>query len=108
MKAHLGQHHLACHSRRYGADMTKATAKRGKTQDSVNPLGKTDAAHQQGVKNQESFPFLVGTQKLNRPFQVGGSCGLSRTAKAGGEGGSGGGTNGRGVASGSDNANGPF
>ena len=31
-----------------------------------------------GVKNEESFPFLMGTRKLSRPFRVGGGrCGLS-------------------------------
>lgn len=85
-----------------GCDMV--TANRNGVMGESRKPSKTAVA---GVKNQESFPFLVGTRKLNRPFQVGGSCGLSRTAKAGGEGGSGGGTNGRGVASGSDNTNGP-
>jgi hypothetical protein len=47
-----------------------------------------------GVRNEVSFPFLMGTRKLNRPFQVGGGrCGLSASAagapanKKGGEGG---------------------
>ncbi len=32
-----------------------------------------------GVKNEESFPFLTGTRKLRKPFQVGGgSCGVSK------------------------------
>lgn len=31
-----------------------------------------------GVRNEVSFPFLMGTQKLSRPFHVGGGkCGLS-------------------------------
>ena len=35
----------------------------------------------EGVKNEESFPFLVGTRKLSRPFRVGGGrCGLSTAA----------------------------
>ncbi len=34
-----------------------------------------------GVKNEVAFPFLVGTRKLQRPFQVGGGkCGLSASA----------------------------
>ena len=40
--------------------MTKATGKKSKTQEGTNPVGKTDAAHQQGVKNQEAkFAQLV-------------------------------------------------
>jgi hypothetical protein len=36
-----------------------------------------------GVKNEVSFPFLMGTQKLSKPFQVGGGkCGLSASARA--------------------------
>ena len=32
-----------------------------------------------GVKNEETFPFLTGTRKLSQPFRVGGgSCGLSK------------------------------
>ena len=42
-----------------------------------------------GVKNEESFPFLMGTRKLSRPFRVGGGrCGLSasvRVLKKGGD-----------------------
>ena len=49
--------------------MTKATAKtsgkKSKGQDSVNTLGRTDAAHQQGVRNQESkFAQLVNHSYL--------------------------------------------
>ena len=34
-----------------------------------------------GVRNEVSFPFLMGTRKLNRPFHVsGGKCGLSASA----------------------------
>ncbi len=34
-----------------------------------------------GVRNEVSFPFLMGTRKLSRPFQVGGGkCGLSASA----------------------------
>jgi hypothetical protein len=47
-----------------------------------------------GVKNEVSFPFLMGTQKLSKPFQVGGGkCGLSASVRnpnnkaKGGEGG---------------------
>ena len=36
-----------------------------------------------GVRNEVSFPFLMGTRKLSRPFQVGGGrCGLSASARA--------------------------
>lgn len=35
-----------------------------------------------GVKNEESFPFLMGTRKLSRPFRVGGGkCGLSASLR---------------------------
>ena len=35
-----------------------------------------------GVRNEVSFPFLMGTRKLNRPFHVGGSrCGLTASAR---------------------------
>jgi hypothetical protein len=35
-----------------------------------------------GVKNEVSFPFLMGTRKLSKPFQVGGGrCGLSASAR---------------------------
>lgn len=35
-----------------------------------------------GVRNEVSFPFLMGTRKLSRPFQVGGGkCGLSTTVR---------------------------
>lgn len=35
-----------------------------------------------GVRNEVSFPFLMGTRKLNRPFQVrGGKCGLSASLR---------------------------
>jgi hypothetical protein len=35
-----------------------------------------------GVRNEVSFPFLMGTRKLSRPFQVGGGrCGLSASAR---------------------------
>ncbi|WP_407568842.1 Dps family protein [Deinococcus altitudinis] len=40
--------------------MTKETGKKSKAQTDTNPVGKTDAAHQQGVKNQEAkFAQLV-------------------------------------------------
>ena len=92
-----------CKRLTHGCDMVTANSN-GVMGESGKP-SKTAVA---GVRNQESFPFLVGTRKLSRPFQVGGgSCGLSRTAKAGGEEGSGGGTKGRSAGSGSDNSNGP-
>lgn len=63
-----------------GCDMITAN-RNGVTGESRKP-SKTAV---DGVKNEESFPFLVGTRKLNQPFQVGGSkCGLSRTVRAGG------------------------
>ena len=35
-----------------------------------------------GVRNEVSFPFLMGTQKLSQPFQVGGGkCGLSASVR---------------------------
>lgn len=52
-----------------------------------------------GVRNEVSFPFLMGTRKLSRPFQVGGGrCGLSASAGAPGnkEGGDGSGVKGEG------------
>ena len=59
-----------------GCDFVRAD-RRGVTEDSKR-VSKTAV---NGVKNEESFPFLVGTRKLNRPFQVGGGkCGLSASA----------------------------
>ena len=35
-----------------------------------------------GIRNEVSFPFLMGTRKLSKPFQVGGGkCGLSASAR---------------------------
>ena len=35
-----------------------------------------------GVRNEVSFPFLMGTRKLNRPFHVGGGrCGFTASAR---------------------------
>jgi hypothetical protein len=35
-----------------------------------------------GVRNEVSFPFLMGTRKLSKPFQVGGErCGLSASLR---------------------------
>jgi hypothetical protein len=35
-----------------------------------------------GVKNEVSFPFLMGTRKLSKPFQVGGGrCGLTASVR---------------------------
>ncbi len=66
VKTGLSGHHLAFRPWRYGAAMTKATAtgkagnKKAKGQTDSNPVGKTDAAHQQGVDNQEAkFAQLV-------------------------------------------------
>lgn len=37
----------------------------------------------EGVRNDVSFPFLVGSRKLTRPFRVGGGrCGLSASVRA--------------------------
>jgi hypothetical protein len=55
-----------------GCDFVRAN-RNGVMQGSRKPP-KTAVA---GVKNGESFPFIVGTRKLSRPFQVGGRCGLS-------------------------------
>jgi hypothetical protein len=73
-----------------------------------------------GVQNEVSFPFLVGTRKLSQPFRVGGgNCGLSKAVirrlneDSGGrginEGGGGGGSNGGegGGGGGGGNSNGP-
>ena len=63
-----------------GCDMITAN-RNGVTGESRKP-SKTAV---DGVRNEESFPFLVGTRKLNQPFQVGGSkCGLSKIVRAGG------------------------
>ena len=60
VKTGLGGHHPAFLRGRYGAAMTKATGKKSKAQNTTNPVGKTDAAHQEGVKNQEAkFAQLV-------------------------------------------------
>ena len=45
----------------------------------VEPEPKTAV---KGVRNEVSFPFLMGTRKLSQPFQVGGGkCGLSASAR---------------------------
>ena len=82
-----------------GCDMV--TANRNGVMGESRKPAKTAVA---GVRNDVSFPFLVGTRKLSRPFRVGGGkCGLSATVRAidekkGGEGGGG---------SGGSNPNGP-
>lgn len=66
-----------------------------------------------GVRNEVSFPFLMGTRKLSRPFQVGGGrCGLSASVRAfdknnGGDGGAGGGVKGTEGGDGDGGPNGP-
>ncbi|MBZ0260158.1 MAG: FecR domain-containing protein [Hyphomicrobiales bacterium] len=83
-----------------GCDMVTAN-RNGVIGESKKPA-KTAVA---GVRNDVSFPFLVGTRKLSQPFRVGGGkCGLSATVrvideKTGGGGGGGG--------SGGSNDNGP-
>lgn len=47
-----------------------------------------------GVRNEVSFPFLMGTRQLSKPFQVGGGrCGLSASARSFGKKEGGGGDN---------------
>lgn len=83
-----------------GCDMV--TANRNGIMGESRKPAKTAVA---GVRNDVSFPFLVGTRKLSQPFRVGGGkCGLSATVrvideKTGGGGGGGG--------SGGSNDNGP-
>ena len=61
-----------------GCDFVRADRK-GVTDESKK-VSKTAV---DGVRNDESFPFLVGTRKLSRPFQVGGGrCGLSASVRA--------------------------
>ncbi len=77
-----------------GCDMVTANRK-GVMGESRKPA-KTAVA---GVRNDVSFPFLVGSRKLSRPFRVGGGkCGLSASVRAieneGGGGRSGGGGSG--------------
>lgn len=56
-----------------GCDIVRVNRK-GVMDDSKTPT--TTAVS--GVRNEVSFPFLMGTRKLSQPFQVGGGrCGLS-------------------------------
>ena len=60
-----------------GCDIVRANRK-GLLDDSTEQ-SKTAVS---GVRNEVSFPFLMGTQKLSKPFQVGGGkCGLSASAR---------------------------
>ena len=71
-----------------GCDIVRVNRK-GVMDDSKTPT-KTAVG---GVKNEQSFPFLMGTRKLSKPFQVGGGkCGFSASVRnpnkaKGGEGG---------------------
>ena len=61
-----------------GCDFVRAN-RSGIMEESKKP-SKTAVA---GVKNNVSFPFLMGTRKLTRPFHVGaGRCGLSTAMRA--------------------------
>jgi hypothetical protein len=60
-----------------GCDIVRANRK-GLMDDSTEQ-SKTAVS---GVRNEVSFPFLMGTQKLSKPFQVGGGrCGLSASLR---------------------------
>ena len=73
-----------------GCDMVTAN-RNGVMGESKKP-SKTAVA---GVRNDVSFPFLVGSRKLSRPFRVGGGkCGLSASVRALGKGGDSGGGSG--------------
>ncbi len=80
-----------------GCDIVRANRK-GLMDESATP-SKTAVS---GVRNEVSFPFLMGTRQLSKPFHVGGGkCGLSASVRAfnkkkEGEGGNEGGTNGAG------------
>lgn len=76
--------------------------------DGVKEPGKSKTVVN-GVKNEEAFPFLVGTRKLKQPLKVsGGSCGLSKVRiRRVNEDSRGGGTNSDETGPGSDNPGGP-
>jgi hypothetical protein len=60
-----------------GCDIVRANRK-GLLDDSTEQ-SKTAVS---GVRNEVSFPFLMGTQKLSKPFQVGGGkCGFSASVR---------------------------
>jgi hypothetical protein len=60
-----------------GCDIVRANRK-GLLDDSTEQ-SKTAVS---GVRNEVSFPFLMGTRKLSKPFQVGGGkCGFSSTVR---------------------------
>jgi hypothetical protein len=81
-----------CKPLRRGCDMVTAN-RNGVMGESKKP----SRTAVEGVRNDVSFPFLVGTRKLSRPFRVGGGkCGLSASVrvlekKKGGDGRRGGG-----------------
>lgn len=67
----------ACKRLERGCDFVRAD-RNGVTDENKKP-SKTAV---NGVRNEESFPFLMGTRKLSRPFRVGGGkCGLSAAVR---------------------------
>ena len=67
----------ACKRLERGCDFVRAD-RNGVTDESKKP----SKIAVKGVKNEESFPFLMGTRKLSRPFRVGGGkCGLSASLR---------------------------
>jgi len=71
-----------------GNDGTCKRLERGCDIVRANRKGLLDASTEKsetavrGVRNEVSFPFLMGTRKLSKPFQVGGGrCGLSASAR---------------------------
>ena len=67
----------ACKRLERGCDFVRANRK-GVMEESSRPS--RNAVN--GIRNEESFPFLMGTRKLNRPFRVGGGkCGLSASVR---------------------------
>ena len=63
VKAGLGAHHTPSSAPRYGATMTKKSSSKGAAK---NKVGKTDAAHQHGVHNQEAkFAQLIDHSYLS-------------------------------------------
>jgi hypothetical protein len=68
----------SCKRLERGCDIVRANRK-GLMDESAKP-SKTAV---NGVRNEVSFPFLMGTRKLSKPFQVGGGkCGLSASVRA--------------------------
>ncbi len=79
---------LEGHATFCGNDGTCKRLERGCDIVRANRKGLMDASTEpsttavRGVRNEVSFPFLMGTQKLNKPFHVGGGkCGLSASLR---------------------------